>query len=242
VSEIPASPPRTPWYRVLYLQVLIAVALGILIGRFFPEFGKALKPMGDAFIKLVKMMIGPIIFCTVVHGVASMRDLKKLGRVGVKALIYFEVISTLALVIGLVVVNTLKPGVGFNFDATKFDPAVGQAYAQKAHANNVTTFLLNIIPNTLFDAFVTGDQVTRGKPDPEIYVTAAARLGVVPQSCLALEDSSAGVLAATRAGMTTLLIPDNGRMPTPEASNAAFRVLESLHDARQLLFEWLRAV
>src|SRR3954453_12356668 len=105
--------PRTAWYRILYLQVLIAVALGILIGHFFPEFGKSLKPLGDGFIKLVKMIIAPIIFCTVVHGIASMSDLKKLGRIGGKTLIYFEVVSTIALFIGLAVVNTLKPGVGF---------------------------------------------------------------------------------------------------------------------------------
>jgi aerobic C4-dicarboxylate transport protein len=139
------------------VQVLIAVALGIVIGAFLPELGKALKPLGDAFIKLVKMMIAPIIFCTVVHGVASMSDMKKLGRVGVKTLIYFEVVSTLALVIGLVVVNLLKPGAGFNIDPKTLDPQIGQTYVQKAHSMDLASFFLNIIPNTLFDAFVTGD-------------------------------------------------------------------------------------
>src|SRR3954453_12144810 len=118
--------PRTAWYRILYLQVLIAVALGILIGHFFPEFGKSLKPLGDAFIKLVKMIIAPIIFCTVVHGIASMSDLKKLGRIGGKTILYFEVVSTIALVIGLIVVNVLKPGVGFDVTQAKIDPNVGQ--------------------------------------------------------------------------------------------------------------------
>src|SRR5947209_5644269 len=108
--------PRKPWYRILYVQVLIAVGLGILIGYFFPDFGKALKPLGDGFIKLVKMIIAPIIFCTVVHGIASMNDLKKLGRIGGKTLLYFEVVSTFALMIGLLVVNILKPGVGFNIN------------------------------------------------------------------------------------------------------------------------------
>ena len=153
-----AHPPaRKAWYRVLYIQVLIAVAIGILLGRFFPDFGKSLKPLGDGFIKLVKMMIAPIIFCTVVHGIASMSDLKKLGRVGVKTLVYFEIVSTLALVIGLVVVNVLKPGVGFNIDPQTLDPQIAQAYAQKAHSLDAASFFLNIIPNTLFDAFVTGD-------------------------------------------------------------------------------------
>jgi aerobic C4-dicarboxylate transport protein len=142
---------------VLYLQVLMAVALGIVIGALVPDLGKSLKPLGDAFIQLVKMMIAPIIFCTVVHGVASMSDMKKFGRVGVKTLVYFEVVSTLALGIGLIVVNVLKPGAGFNIDPKSLDPQIGQAYAQKAHSTGLASFLLNIIPNTLFGAFVTGD-------------------------------------------------------------------------------------
>ena len=146
-----------PWYRVLYVQVLLAVALGIFVGYFFPDFGKSLKPLGDGFIKLVKMMIAPIIFCTVVHGIASMGELKKLGRIGFKALLYFEIVSTFALVIGLVVVNVLKPGAGFNIDVRTLDPAVAKAYADKAHALSATDFLLNIIPKTFLDAFVSGD-------------------------------------------------------------------------------------
>lgn len=151
------SLPRKPWYRVLYIQVLIAVALGIAVGYFFPAFGKSLKPLGDGFIKLVKMMIAPIIFCTVVHGIASMGDMKKLGRLGVKTLLYFEVVSTLALIIGLVVVNLLQPGAGFNFDPTTVDPNVSKSYVDKAHALSTTDFLLNIIPTTFFNAFAGGD-------------------------------------------------------------------------------------
>ena len=152
-----ASAPRKPWYRILYVQVLIAVFAGILVGHFFPESGKSLKPLGDGFIKLIKMMIAPIIFCTVVHGIASMGDLKKLGRIGGKTILYFEVVSTLALLIGLAVVNILKPGAGFNIDPTTLDPKISQAYAQKAHALSAVDFILNIIPTTLFDAFVSGD-------------------------------------------------------------------------------------
>jgi aerobic C4-dicarboxylate transport protein len=139
------------------VQVLIAVVLGIVIGGFFPGLGKSLKPLGDGFIKLVKMMIAPIIFCTVVHGVASMSDMRKLGRVGLKTLIYFELVSTLALVIGLFVVNVFKPGAGFDIDPKTLDPQIGQAYSQKAHSMDLVSFFLNIIPNTLFDAFVSGD-------------------------------------------------------------------------------------
>ena len=139
------------------MQVLIAVVLGIVMGGFFPELGKSLKPLGDGFIKLVKMMIAPILFCTVVHGVASMSDMRKLGRVGVKTLVYFEVVSTLALVIGLIVVNVFKPGAGFDIDPKTLDPQIGQTYSQKAHSMDLVSFFLNIIPNTLFDAFVSGD-------------------------------------------------------------------------------------
>ena len=127
--------PHKAWYRILYLQVLVAVFLGILIGYFFPEVGKSLKPLGDGFIKLVKMIIAPIIFCTVVHGIASMSDFRKLGRIGGKTLLYFELVSTVALVIGLIVVNLLKPGVGFNIDPAALDPNIGRSYAQEAHGH-----------------------------------------------------------------------------------------------------------
>jgi aerobic C4-dicarboxylate transport protein len=153
----PDAPAHRPWYRILYVQVLIAVALGILIGWRFPDLGKSLKPLGDGFIKLVKMLIAPIIFCTVVHGVASMKDLKKLGRVGGKTLLYFEVVSTLALVIGLVVVNLLRPGDGFNVDLKTLDPAQTRNYVQTAQHLSTADFLLNIIPSTFIGAFVSGD-------------------------------------------------------------------------------------
>ena len=151
------STVRKPWYAVLYIQVLIAVAVGIFVGWGLPDLGTQLKPLGDAFIKLIKMMIAPIIFCTIVHGVASMRDLRKLGRLGIKTLIYFEVVSTIALIIGLIVVNTFQPGVGFNIDPATLDQSVGTSYAKRAHDAGLVAFFLHIIPNTLFDAFVTGD-------------------------------------------------------------------------------------
>lgn len=155
---LPSGPAsRKPWYRVLYIQVLLAVGMGILIGHYFPDFGQALKPLGDGFVKLVKMIIAPIIFCTVVHGVASVQSLKKLGRVGLKASLYFEVVSTLALIIGLVVVNVLKPGAGFNINLATLDPNIGASYAQKAHSLGAAGFFLNVIPDTLFSAFTTGD-------------------------------------------------------------------------------------
>ena len=162
----PTPTPRKPWYRVLYVQVVIAVVLGIVVGKLFPAFGKSLKPLGDGFINLVKMMIAPLIFCTVVHGIASMSDLKKLGRVGAKTLIYFEVVSTLALLIGLLVVNVLKPGVGFTPPGETFrteakaatdTTATTHGFAEKAKALSTTEFILNIIPKTFLGAFVSGD-------------------------------------------------------------------------------------
>src|SRR5467141_2158309 len=151
-----AASQTRPWYRHLYLQVLIGVALGVLIGGFFPDTGKALKPLGDGFIKLVKMIIGPIIFCSVVHGIASMGGLKKVGRIGFKALLYFEAVSTLALVIGLTVVNLVRPGNGFNIDPATLDPAAAEGYTQKARSLSTVGFLMNIIPGTFLEPFVTG--------------------------------------------------------------------------------------
>jgi aerobic C4-dicarboxylate transport protein len=152
-----SSPDRKPWYRILYVQVLIAVAAGIAIGYCFPQFGKSLKPLGDGFVKLVKMIIAPIIFCTVVHGIASMSDGKKLGRLGIKTLIYFEVVSTFALIIGLIVVNLWKPGVGFHIDPLSLDPSIGKGYAASSQSHTSVDFFLNIIPKSYFDAFASGD-------------------------------------------------------------------------------------
>jgi len=148
---------RKPWYRILYVQVLIAVALGIVVGACFADFGKSLRPLGDAFIKLIKLLIAPIIFCTVVHGIASMGDLKKLGRIGFKTLLYFEIVSTLALVIGLVVVNLLQPGAGFSATAPARDQEVAIRYVDQAHTLSTVDFLMNLIPKTFLDAFVSGD-------------------------------------------------------------------------------------
>ena len=119
-GSISAAPAR-PFYAHLYVQVLAAIAAGIALGYFYPETGEAMKPLGDGFIKLIKMIIAPIIFCTVVHGIAGMSDMKKVGRVGVKALLYFEIVTTLALIIGLIVVNVLQPGAGMNIDAATLD-------------------------------------------------------------------------------------------------------------------------
>jgi aerobic C4-dicarboxylate transport protein len=148
---------RRPWYTVLYLQVLIAIALGVFLGHFYPETGTAMKPLGDAFINLIKMMIAPVIFCTVVHGIASMSDLKKVGRVGLKALLYFELVSTVALAIGLVVGEIVQPGSGFNIDPSTIDSKAVASYVTRAKEEGIVAHLMAIIPNTFVDALAKGD-------------------------------------------------------------------------------------
>jgi len=149
--------PRRPWYKILYLQVLIAIIAGVVLGYFYPNTGAAMKPLGDGFIQLIKMMIAPVIFCTIVHGIATMGDLKKVGRVGIKTLVYFEVISTLALIIGLIVGELAQPGSGFNIDASKLDPKGVASYVTRAKEEGIVAHLLGIIPNSFFDAFAKGD-------------------------------------------------------------------------------------
>ncbi len=149
--------PRRKFYRQLYVQVLFAVILGILLGHFYPSIGADMKPLGDAFIKLVKMIIAPVIFLTVTTGIASMSDLKKVGRVGAKAMIYFLIVSTLALVVGLVISNVIRPGDGLHITAASLDPTAVKSYTEKAHDQTVVDFLMNIIPNTVVGALASGE-------------------------------------------------------------------------------------
>ena len=148
---------KKPFYTSLSFQVLVAIALAVALGYFSPAKAIAMKPLGDAFIRLITMIITVIIFCTVVTGIAGMEDMKKVGRVGGKALLYFEVVSTLALFIGLVVGNVVKPGGSFHVDATTLDPKAVAEYAGQAKAQSVTEFLMHIIPGTIVDAFAKGD-------------------------------------------------------------------------------------
>lgn len=148
---------RKPFYRSLYVQVLTAIVVGVLLGHFYPETGAAMKPLGDGFIKLIKMIIAPIIFCTVVVGIAGMEDMKKVGKTGGLALLYFEIVSSIALVVGLVVVNLVKPGVGMNIDPASLDTKGISAYTGPGKMTSTTDFVLNIIPNTIVDAFAKGE-------------------------------------------------------------------------------------
>ena len=149
--------PHKPFFTHLYVQVLTAIMIGILLGYFYPQIGEQMKPLGDAFIKLIKMLIAPIIFCTVVHGIANMQDLKKVGRVGLKALVYFEVMTSLALIVGLTIVNLWQPGAGVNADLSSIDTRSIQAYTTKAAHQGPFDFLLGIIPTTVVGAFAEGE-------------------------------------------------------------------------------------
>ena len=155
-TTLTAALPR-PFYAQLYVQVLTAIALGIWLGHFYPATGEAMKPLGDGFIKLIKMIIAPIIFVTVVHGIAAMSDMKKVGRVGLKALIYFEIVTTLALAVGLIVANLVQPGAGMNIDAASIDTKEITNFVTQSKDQSTIQFLLDIIPKTLISAFAEGN-------------------------------------------------------------------------------------
>jgi len=151
------DPTPKPLYQSLYFQVITAIVIGVLLGHFYPEAGAAMKPLGDGFIKLIKMIIAPIIFCTVVVGIAGMEDMKKVGKTGGLALLYFEVVSSLALVIGLVIINLVGPGVGMNVDPSALDTKSIAAYTGPGKMQGTVDFLLNVIPSTVVDAFAKGE-------------------------------------------------------------------------------------
>ena len=148
---------KKPLWKSLYFQVIVAIVVGVFIGHFYPRVGEDMKPLGDGFIKLIKMMIAPNIFCTVVVGIAGMEDMKKVGKTGGYALIYFEIVSTIALIVGLVIVNTVKPGAGMNVVPASIDTKGVAAYTKPGQMQGTVDFLLNIIPNTIVDAFAKGE-------------------------------------------------------------------------------------
>jgi aerobic C4-dicarboxylate transport protein len=149
--------PAKVWYRQLWAQVLTGMGVGILLGYFDPALGERMAPLGDAFIKAIRMLIAPIIFCTVVHGIARMADMARVGRVAIKALIYFEVLTSIALVIGLVAANLWQPGVGMNVDLSRIDTSAVSTYVAQTQKQDTATFLINIIPNTFVGAFSDGN-------------------------------------------------------------------------------------
>jgi aerobic C4-dicarboxylate transport protein len=156
-QEVPSATAKRPFYFHLYVQVLAAIAVGVLLGYYYPAIAVQMKPLGVAFIKLIRMIIAPIIFCTVVHGIASMHNLKRVGSAGIKALLYFEVVTTLALIIGLTVSNGLRPGAGMNIDPSQIDASAIASYLTGAHTHGPVEFVLDIIPKSAFGAFVDGN-------------------------------------------------------------------------------------
>ncbi|MBV6289433.1 dicarboxylate/amino acid:cation symporter [Pseudomonas aegrilactucae] len=184
---------RQPLYKSLYIQVIVAITIGILLGHFYPETGVALKPLGDGFVKLIKMVIAPIIFCTVVSGIAGMQSMKSVGKTGGYALLYFEIVSTIALVIGLVVVNVVKPGAGMHIDVTTLNASSVAAYAAAGAQQTTIGFLLNIIPNTVVGAFANGD-ILQVLMFSVIFGFALHRLGAYGKPLLDLIDRFAHVM------------------------------------------------
>jgi len=153
----PMHQSSAPWYKPLWVQVLIAMAVGIALGKFQPDLASRMQPLGDAFIKAIRILIAPIIFCTVIHGVARMADMRRVGRMAVKAIVYFEVLTTIALMIGLVAVNVLKPGAGMNVDLSRVDASSVQQYVVQTESQTPAQFLLNIIPRTFVSALADGN-------------------------------------------------------------------------------------
>ncbi|WP_442112724.1 dicarboxylate/amino acid:cation symporter [Pseudomonas sp. NUPR-001] len=184
---------RQPLYKSLYIQVLVAITIGILLGHFYPETGVALKPLGDGFVKLIKMVIAPIIFCTVVSGIAGMQSMKSVGKTGGYALLYFEIVSTIALIIGLVVVNVVKPGAGMHIDVSTLNASSVAAYAAAGAQQTTVGFLLNIIPNTVVGAFANGD-ILQVLMFSVIFGFALHRLGAYGKPLLDLIDRFAHVM------------------------------------------------
>lgn len=206
---------KKAWWKELWVHVLIAMAIGIALGIYYPSFAEKMQPFGDGFIKAIRMLIAPIIFCTVVHGIAHMADMARVGRVAVKAIVYFEVMTTVALIIGLVAVNVLKPGVGMNINAATINASVVEPYVKQTAVIGLVPFLMNIIPNTLVGAFSDGNilQVLfisvmcgfaliwmgdRGKPLVDmIDITAKMIFGVVAIVMWAAPIGAFGAIAFT---------------------------------------------
>jgi len=184
---------RQPLYKSLYIQVLVAITIGILLGHYLPETGVALKPLGDGFVKLIKMVIAPIIFCTVVSGIAGMQSMKSVGKTGGYALLYFEIVSTVALIIGLVVVNVVKPGAGMNIDVSTLNASSVAAYAAAGAQQTTVGFLLNVIPATVVGAFANGD-ILQVLMFSVLFGFALHRLGSYGKPLLEMIDRFAHVM------------------------------------------------
>jgi aerobic C4-dicarboxylate transport protein len=195
----PSDTRKTPrpngqrWYTTLWLQVIIALVAGGLVGALWPGVGESLKPLGDALIKAIRMIIAPIVFCTIVHGIASMKDLRSTGRIGIKALFYFEVVTTLALIVGLLVINLWRPGAGMNVDVAALDPGAVRGFVTQSHNQTPVGFLMDIIPNTVVGAFASGEML-QVLFFAVTFALALQRFGEPGKAVLKLIDDIARVL------------------------------------------------
>jgi aerobic C4-dicarboxylate transport protein len=192
-EAVPKGSERKPLYKHLYFQVLVAIAIGVILGYKYPAAGAAMKPLGDAFIKMIKMMIAPIIFTTVVLGIAKIGDMKKVGRVGLKALIYFELVSTFALAIGLIVVNLVRPGAGINADVSTLDTKAIASYTTSAESHSTVDLLMRLIPDSAVGAFASGE-ILQVLFFSILFGVALARFGNKGQPLVDLLDQLSHVL------------------------------------------------
>lgn len=194
ISTSPTGAERAPpYYTHLYAQVLIAISIGIALGYFYPETGEAMKPLGDGFIKLIKMIIAPVIFVTVVHGIGDMRDMRQVGRVGLRALLYFEIVTTIALFVGMAVSNILQPGAGMNVDVASIDTKAIQTYVTQSEQQSTVHFILDIIPQTFAGAFAEGN-ILQVLLLAILFAFGLQALGPPGEPLLALIDTIAAVL------------------------------------------------
>jgi aerobic C4-dicarboxylate transport protein len=218
-----AAKPAKPWYKILYVQVLIAILLGALVGWAWPALAtnEWIKALGDGFIKLIKMVIAPIIFCTVVSGISHIQDARKVGRIGIKALVYFEVVSTFALVIGLAVGNLLRPGAGFGGDMANAQAVAG--YAKQAGEQKSVDFFLHIIPDTVVGAFATGE-ILQVLLFSILFGFALMGLGERGHTLRAfIDDAAHGVFGVISIVMKAAPVGAFGAMASPSASSAPER-------------------
>ena len=211
-----AHPVRLPFYRQLYFQVVFAIVLGVLLGHFEPAYGEALKPLGDAFIKLVKMIIAPVIFLTIVTGISGMSQLSSVGRVFGKAMAYFLFFSTLALVVGLVVANVVQPGAGMNINVADLDQTAVKGYVAKSHEMTLTGFALDIIPKTLVSPFV-GDNILQVLLVAVLFGIGLAMVGEAGRPVLNFLD------ALTTPVFKSILLVDTTGVHTGHMGNRLYR-------------------
>lgn len=212
---------KTSLFKSLYFQVLTAIAIGILLGHYYPELGAQMKPLGDAFVKLIKMIIAPVIFCTVVTGIAGMESMKAVGRTGAVALLYFEIVSTIALIIGLIIVNVVQPGAGMNVDPATLDAQAVAVYAAQAKEQGIIAFLMDVIPGSVIGAFASGN-ILQVLLFAVLFGFALHRLGSKGQLIFnVIESFSQVIFGIINMIMRWRRLAHSARWPSPSVNTAS---------------------